>query len=62
MAIHNMDPAFYALDLGAPSAVEARTSPLKKESYPAWQIITYHFAAVGDRSPTQRPLPSDNGK
>ena len=47
MAIHNMDPAFYALDLGAPAAVEARTSPLKKESYPAWQILTYEFAAKG---------------
>jgi predicted dehydrogenase len=49
MAIHNMDPAFYALDLGAPTAVEPRTSPLKKESYPAWQILSYEFAAKGDR-------------
>lgn len=49
MAIHNMDPAFYALDLGAPSAVEATTSPLKKESYPAWSILRYEFAAKGDR-------------
>jgi predicted dehydrogenase len=48
MAIHNMDPAFYALDLGTPTAVEPRTSPLKKESYPAWQILTYEFAAKGD--------------
>jgi hypothetical protein len=45
MAIHNMDPAFYALDLQAPTAAEALTSPLKPESYPAWQIITYDFAA-----------------
>jgi hypothetical protein len=49
MAIHNMDPAFYALDLDAPVAVEAQTSPLKKESYPAWEIITYEFAAKGSR-------------
>ncbi len=49
MAIHNMDPAFYALDLGAPTAVEARTSPLKAESYPAWTILRYEFAARGDR-------------
>ena len=49
MAIHNMDPAFYALDLGAPSAVEAKTSPLKPESYPAWTILRYEFAARGDR-------------
>ena len=49
MAIHNMDPAFYALDLGAPSAVDAKTSDLKPESYPAWTILKYEFAANGDR-------------
>ena len=49
MAIHNMDPAFYALDLGAPTAVEARTSPLKPESYPLWTMLRYEFAAKGDR-------------
>jgi predicted dehydrogenase len=49
MAIHNMDPAFYALDLDAPVATEARTSGLKRESYPAWEIITYEFAAKGAR-------------
>ncbi len=49
MAIHNMDPAFYALDLGAPAAVEAQTSPLKPESYPSWSVLRYEFAARGDR-------------
>lgn len=49
MAVHNMDPAFYALDLEAPIAAEAQTSPLGEESYPAWQIITYEFAAKGKR-------------
>jgi len=53
MAVHNMDPAFYALDLGAPSAAEAKTSPLKKESYPAWQIITYEFPAKANRPPVK---------
>ena len=61
MAIHNMDPAFYALDLDAPVAVEARTSPLKKESYPAWQIITYEFAAKGNR-PAVKLTWYDGGK
>lgn len=51
MAIHNMDPAFYALDLGAPSAVDAETGDLKPESYPAWTILKYEFAAKGDRPP-----------
>lgn len=49
MAIHNMDPAFYALDLDAPVAAEAQSSPLKKESFPAWSILTYEFAAKGTR-------------
>jgi len=61
MAIHNMDPAFYALDLGAPAAVEPRTSPLKKESYPAWQILAYEFAAKGDR-PAVKLTWYDGGK
>jgi predicted dehydrogenase len=61
MAIHNMDPAFYALDLDAPVAVEAQTSPLKKESFPAWQIITYEFAAKGDR-PAVKLTWYDGGK
>ncbi len=53
MGIHNMDPAFYALDLDAPVATEARTSPAKRETYPAWEIITYEFAAKGNRPPVK---------
>ena len=49
MAIHNMDPAFYSLDLGSPVAVEAKTSELKAESYPLWSILRYEFAAKGDK-------------
>ena len=61
MAIHNMDPAFYALDLDPPVAASAQTSPLKRESYPAWQIITYEFAAKGNR-PAVNILWYDGGK
>ncbi|MCX6904642.1 MAG: Gfo/Idh/MocA family oxidoreductase [Verrucomicrobia bacterium] len=61
MAVHNMDPAFYALDLDAPVATEAQTSPIKKESYPSWQIITYEFAAKG-RQPALKMLWYDGGK
>ena len=61
MAIHNMDPAFFCLDLGAPVATESQTSPLKKESYPAWQIITYEFAAKGKR-PALKLYWYDGGK
>jgi len=51
MAVHNADPAFFCLNLGAPSAVEAETSLVKKETYPEWQIITYYFAARGNMPP-----------
>ncbi len=61
MAIHNMDPAFYALDLDPPVAAWAQTSPLKRESYPAWQIITYEFAAKGSR-PAVNIVWYDGGK
>jgi predicted dehydrogenase len=49
MAVHNVDPAFYALDLEPPVAVSAETSPLPKETFPLWGIITYEFAAKGSR-------------
>jgi predicted dehydrogenase len=43
MAVHNLNPAFFALEPGAPSAAHAKTGPLGKESYPAWQVITFEF-------------------
>ncbi|MFC1781064.1 Gfo/Idh/MocA family protein [Planctomycetota bacterium] len=49
MACHNMDPAFWCLDLGAPVAVEAQTSGINSDTYPASQNITYSFEAKGDR-------------
>jgi predicted dehydrogenase len=62
MAVHNMDPAFYALDLGAPIAASAQTSqPLHAESYPAWTTITYQFAAQGNR-PAVKATWYDGGK
>jgi hypothetical protein len=62
MAVHNMDPAYYALDLDAPVAAEAKTSqPLTKESYPAWSILTYEYAARGSR-PAVKVLWYDGGK
>jgi predicted dehydrogenase len=61
MAIHNMDPAFYALDLAAPVAASAETSPVFEESYPAWQILTYEFAATA-KNPALKILWYDGGK
>ena len=61
MAVHNIDPAFYALDLDAPIATECQSSELFKESYPAWQILTFEFAAKGTR-PALKALWYDGGK
>jgi predicted dehydrogenase len=51
MACHLMDPVFWALDLGAPSTVEAQGEPLHPETGPKWCIITYEFPAKGSRPP-----------
>ncbi len=49
MAVHNADPAFYALELGAPTAVEATTSPVNDDTFPKWNIIRFEFPAKGSR-------------
>jgi predicted dehydrogenase len=51
MACHLMDPVFWALDLGAPSTVEAEGEPLHPETGPKWCIIKYEFPAKGSRPP-----------
>lgn len=61
MAVHNLDPAFYALDLDAPLAAECQSSPLGNETYPAWQILTLEFAAKGER-PALKVFWYDGGK
>ena len=50
MACHNMDPAFFALDLGAPEWVRAECSPCTRESFPADSVIEWGFPAKGDRA------------
>ena len=49
MAVHNADPGFYALGLGAPDWVDAETSPSNNDSFPAWNIVRYHFPPSGNR-------------
>lgn len=61
MAVHNADPAFYALDLDAPDWVEAENGPNNNQSFPAWSIITYHFPAKGDR-PAVKMVWYDGGR
>ncbi|HOE61928.1 MAG TPA: Gfo/Idh/MocA family oxidoreductase [Kiritimatiellia bacterium] len=61
MMVHNADPAWYALNLGAPDAVEAVTSETNPDSFPQWSIVTWHFAAKGARGPV-RVVWYDGGK
>ena len=49
MAVHNADPAFFSLDLDAPTAVEAETSGVNNETLPVSNIIRFDFPARGDR-------------
>ena len=53
MAVHNVDPAFFCLDLDAPIAVEAETGKTASETFPEWQIITYYFAEKNGRAPVK---------
>lgn len=50
---HTMDPAFFALDLGAPTAITAKTSGFNDITFPDWSIITYEFPARGDKPPVK---------
>ncbi len=61
MAVHNLDPAFYALDLGAPLAAQVQDSGLGRETYAAWQIITFEFAAR-ETQPALKMVWYDGGK
>ncbi len=53
MACHNMDMAFWALELGAPSSVEARISHSHPETAPKWSVIRYAFPARGKLPPVE---------
>ena len=61
MACHNMDPAFWVLDLGAPTWVKAQCAPFDRASFPAWSVIEWEFPAKGDR-PAVRVFWHDGGK
>ena len=61
MAVHNADPAFFALELDTPTSVEAETSEVFLETLPVWNIITFHFPAKGDR-PALKMKWYDGGK
>jgi len=52
---HVVDPVFWALDLGAPTSVQAEVDdydPKKHaDTFPSGSVITFHFPAKGKRGP-----------
>jgi predicted dehydrogenase len=53
MGCHGLDAAFWALKLGAPTAVEAAGPPPHVETAPKWMIVWYDFPARGDLPPVR---------
>ena len=51
IACHSMDAAFWALELGQPTRIDAETTPLFAETAPAVSRITYQFPGRGSRPP-----------
>ncbi len=54
-ACHVVDPVFWALDLGAPSTIQAQVKDYdpktQGDAFPKGEIITYQFPAKGNRGP-----------
>lgn len=46
MACHNMDPAFWILKLGLPTAIRCEASAPAGVAYPEWSVIEYTFPAT----------------
>ena len=51
MACHTMNLVYLGLELGAPTKVEAETTKLFSDSYPAGGKVTFHFPARGGKPP-----------
>ena len=57
MGVHNLDTAFWALELTAPTTVEVRDfspgrdDPSFRDSAPSWCVIDYQFPARGNNPP-----------
>ncbi|MGD8896635.1 MAG: Gfo/Idh/MocA family oxidoreductase [Acidobacteriota bacterium] len=49
--LHDMDPAFFALDLGAPETVEASSTGVDPEICSYGVFVTWRFGARGNRGP-----------
>ncbi len=53
MACHIMDMPYWALNLDAPTSIEANSEGSTRESAPLWSTITYQFPARDDRPPVK---------
>jgi predicted dehydrogenase len=51
MGCHNADAAFWALDLDAPTSVEAESSGVNSETCPKWSIVRSEFPKRGKLPP-----------
>jgi predicted dehydrogenase len=51
MAVHNLDPAFGALELQEPQTIEATATMVDPVRCPRGMLVTWRFAALGDRGP-----------
>lgn len=51
IAPHITNVVFWALNLGAPTSVEAECSEMKPEAFPSWSTIRFAFPARGDQPP-----------
>jgi len=51
MGCHIIDPAWWALELDAPTSIEAKPGPFSDETYPTKTIITWEFPARGNLPP-----------
>ena len=53
MGIHNLAPVFSALKLGAPSTIEASSTPVFPDSVTAAVLVQYQFPVRGDMPPVK---------
>jgi len=53
MGCHQLDAAYFALDLGHPERIEAATTKLHRGTFPATTAVTWDFPARGVMPPVQ---------
>ncbi|WP_395089159.1 Gfo/Idh/MocA family protein [Armatimonas sp.] len=51
MGCHTLNMPFMALDLRDPISIQSETAPNNGDSFPAWSVTTFMFAATSTRGP-----------